>query len=174
MLAGLLSPALAAPPASAGVDDFVAGCMAGIADFGRLPDRLSAAGYREVDPADGPPGPAIVLDAERQRLWFRSLGEAHTGLALRPGGLPFDICWHLSRPGENAVTAIAALQRRFPPIGGQTETGTEMFYGGFEQWSAMADGIDVVLRVSWGARALPLEGGSMLVVTRPRAIPGRI
>lgn len=169
--AALLLPALlAAPPAHAGTADFLAGCMAAADDLDRLPATLATAGYAMVDPADGPQGPAIAQAEQGRRLWSRPRrdAEAFTGLTLAQQGRPFAVCWHVSRPGDSAAVALPALTRRFPPLPGSVETGTEMFYGGFQQWRARVGTNEVTLGVSWALQGQPGMGVSMLYVVTPQ------
>ena len=93
-----------------------------------------------------------------------------TGYAPPGPGRPFEVCWHVSRPGENATEALAALQSRYPVIQGTKEDGAEVFYGGFERWQSKSGPITITLGVSWAMGGQPTIGSSVLSVVR--AMPG--
>ncbi len=168
--AGLLPVGLVTPHrAQAGIAEFVAGCMANVADLRALPATLERQGYVEVDPAQGPPGPSLAMGAAGRRLWtIRHPGNGQvdifTGYVPPGPDVPFEICWHISRPGDTATEAISALQSRYPAVEGTTETGTEMVYGGFERWRTKVGPVAVTLGVTWGMRGRPAEGSSLLYV----------
>ncbi|MCR0981194.1 hypothetical protein [Roseomonas populi] len=166
-LVGALLPA----SVQAGVAEFMGGCMAGIADPARLPAVLQGAGLIEIDPGNGPQGPAIAADAPGRRLWsdprLAGRGDAFTGYAPPSAGRPFAVCWHVSRPGESAAAAMAELRRRYPPREGSVERGTEFFYGGSERWRAAGPGGDVLVGLSWPFQDRPGEGTAFLYVVRP-------
>ena len=170
--AGLLSVGLFAPyHAQAGVADFLAGCMAERVDMGGLAARLDRQGYAEVDPAQGPPGPALAADTTGRRLWMvrhpvDGQIDSFTGYAPPGPGRPFEVCWHISRPGESAAEALPALQSRYPVIQGTTETGAAFFFGGYERWQSRSGPVVVTLGVSWPMRDQPAEGSSLLYVVR--------
>ncbi len=88
-----------------------------------------------------------------------------TGFAPPGPDRPFQVCWHISRPGESATEALDALRSRYPAIQGTAETGTETFYGGFERWRS-GPGADVI-GVSWAMQDRPGVGSSLLYVVRP-------
>ena len=157
----------------AGVMEFVDGCMAHIAHPAGLPAALKAAGLAEVDPANGPQGPAIATDAPGRRLWSGPTRpgrvDAFTGYAPASSGRPFAICWHVSRPGESGAVSIAELRRRYPPREGSVDAGTEFFYGGFARWLATIGGEEMMIGVSWPMRDRPEEGTAFLYAARPTA-----
>ena len=163
---GLLAPLRA----QAGVAEFIANCLADDAGLSGLSARLEGHGYVEVDPAHGPPGPGVAADAPGRRLWTvphpgDGLVDVFTGYAPPGPGRPFQVCWHVSRPGESAAEALDMLKSRFPAIPGTLETGTEFFYGGFERWQSRSG--TVILGVSWPMRGQPKVGSSLLYVVRP-------
>ena len=127
-----------------------------------------------MPPEDGPPGPAIAqapsstAEAGR-RLWTRAVpgGEAFTGLTPAGPDRPAAVCWHVSRPGETAAAAIAALKRRHPPLTGTLATGVEFSYGGVERWGAALGSQAVILGVSWAMRASPDQGTGYLYLVQP-------
>lgn len=169
----LLLPFLSAAPAVAGVREFLEACAAEGADFTTLPARLTAAGWVEVAPDEGPRGPAIAQSVERRRLWSRpgwngSRGDAFTGLAT--GRVPdtahmVEVCWHGSRPGESGAAALAALRGRLPPAG-PSDRGTAFFYGGRETWPTILGGETVFVEVSWPIVSQPETGAALLSLTR--------
>ncbi len=173
--AGLLALGLFAPHrAQAGVAQFVASCMADGADLSSLPARLESQGYLEVDPAHGQFGPGVVAAAPGRRLWTTphpggGLIDVFTGYAPPGPGRPFQVCWHISRPGESAAEALNALKSSYPAIQGSVDTGPDAFYGGFERWQSRSG--TVILGVSWPMRDQPRVGSSLLYVVRP-ALPG--
>lgn len=147
-------------------------CVADADDLRRLPATLAAAGLAEINPADGPRGPAISQTARRRRLWSSSgaggdRGDAFTGYAAPGPGRPLEVCWHVSRPGESAAAALAALKQRLPPRPGSSETGTEFFYGGYERWQTRVGAVDLIVGVSWPMRDKPEEGTSLLYLMKP-------
>ena len=170
--AGLLSVGLLTPqPARAGITDFLAGCMAEGVDLRGLPARLERLGYAEVDPDHGPRGPALAADAPGRRLWMvrhpaSGQTDAFTGYAAPGPGRPFEVCWHVSRPGESAAEALTTLQARYPAVQGSTETGAEFFYGGFQRWQSASGPVAVTLGVIWPMRDQPAEGSSLFYVVR--------
>jgi len=158
--------------AQAGIASFIDGCVANIRDFSQLGARLEASGMKEIDPTQGPRLPIGSGSPQRQRLWQRipvpaGMIDSFTGYAIDNVGVLAEICFHVSRPGENAAVALRELKRRFPQIG-ETETGTSFFYGGTERWVARIDGAVVVIGVLWGLKALPEAGTSCLYLAKPR------
>ena len=104
----------------------------------RFAGQAGELGYLEVDPAHGPPGPSVAADAPGRRLWMTPHPadgqiDSFTGYAPPGPGRPFQICWHISWPGESAAKALTALKSRYPPIEGTVHNGAYAFYGGFER-----------------------------------------
>ncbi len=154
------------------VAGFLGSCVADADDLRRLPATLAAAGLAEINPANGPRGPAISQTARRRRLWSSSgaggeRGDAFTGYAAPGPGRPMEVCWHVSRPGGSAAVALAALKQRLPPRPGSSETGTEFFHGGYERWQTRVGTVDLIVGVSWPMRDKPEEGTSLLYLMKP-------
>jgi hypothetical protein len=116
---------------------------------------------------------SMLGNPKKMRTWSLEApppqkGESLVQILLGSGDDPFDICHHVSRPGENAVEALGQLQKLYPPIAGTVQRDTHNFYGGKELWSAYIDGIEVVLEVTWPIFIAPLRGTSGLILARPR------
>ncbi|HEY4253111.1 MAG TPA: hypothetical protein VGM87_18010 [Roseomonas sp.] len=166
---------LGAGGARAGLADFLDHCMATVADFGQLPAGLAAAGYAEADPATGPHAPTIAPTETGRHLWLRlnpeqQPGDYYTGLTAATPDRPFEICWHISRPGESAAEALPILRQRFPPIEGTTETGTVVFYAGDEHWLAQVGAEVVIIGVIWPMEGVPAQGVGEFYVVRPQVL----
>jgi len=155
--------------AKAGVASFVATCMANAGDFSALAAALAASGMVEIDPADGPQFP--VSSPERRRLWKSNAAvgpdeDAYTGYLVKGETPRAEICWHISRPGDSAATALPELKKRYPPKGVTVSDGTVFSYGGGESWETVSGQTTFTIGVNWPFRGDPSKGTSMLYVLK--------
>jgi hypothetical protein len=169
IVCGLIVCVPFAGSAQAGVAFFRETCVAAMHDLAALEPRLLALGMTATNDQRN----ALLGHPKRTRTWALDGSPAQNGdsfvqILLGSGDEPFDICHHVSRPGENAVEALSQLQKLYPPIAGTVQRGTHNFYGGKEIWSAAIDGIEVVLEVTWPILTAPLKGTSGLILARPR------
>lgn len=156
--------------AAAGVNFFRETCVASIDDFATLEARLPALGMTETNdlPSRLLPHPKSV------RTWTSHAfpgtpGDGWVQVTLGNDAQPFEVCSHVSRPGESATEALAALQRLYPPVEGSTKRETALFYGGMETWVAHIEGTEVFFRVAWPFLGDPSLGVSELILIKPRA-----
>jgi hypothetical protein len=154
-----------------GVAFFRETCVASMNDFGALETRVPALGMTKINdmPSRVLPNPKSV------RTWTSHTfpgnpGDGWVQIALGSDAQPFEVCSHMSRPGESATEALAALQRLYPPVEGSTKRETDSFYGGRETWAAHIEGIEVFLRVVWSFLNQPSSGSSELILIKPRAV----
>jgi hypothetical protein len=154
-----------------GVAFFRETCVASINDFATLETRLPALGMTEMN--DMPS--RVLLNPKSVRTWTSHAfpgtpGDGWIQIALGSDAQPFEVCSHMSRPGESATEALAALQRLYPPVEGSAKRETEFFYGGMETWVAHIEGIEVFLRIGWALLNQPSSGSSELILIKPRAV----
>ena len=128
---------------------------------------------KEIDPAQGPGLSIGSGSPQQQRLWQKmsvpaGMIDAFTGYAIdNVNDLPVEICFHVSRPGENAAVALPDLKYRYPPVG-ESRADTHVFYGGIELWEARIDGMTAIVGVAWPLKSQPRDGTSILYLVKPR------
>jgi hypothetical protein len=74
----------------------------------------------------------------------------------------------VSRPGENATEALAALQRLYPPLEGSRRRKAPLGLVGMETWAAKLEGVDLSFAVRWAFLNDPSSGSSELILIKPR------
>jgi hypothetical protein len=155
--------------AQAGVDFFRRTCIATLKDFTALETRLLALKMKETNDLPS----RILGDPKSTRTWTSHTfpgnpGDGFVQLAIGKVGQPFEVCSHVSRPGENATEALTELQLLYPPAEGSVRRGTDRFYGGQETWAAKIGDVEVFFRVGWASLNFPSSGTSELSLIKPK------
>jgi hypothetical protein len=156
--------------AQAGVDFFRNTCVAAVKDFAALEPRLLALGMSETNDVQS----RVLGHPKNTRTWTSHSfpgkpGDGFVQLAIGSDAQPFEVCSHVSRPGENAKEALATLQKFYPPVDGSVRREPHFFYGGRETWAADIDDVEVFFRVSWAYLNDPSQGTSELSLIKPRS-----
>jgi hypothetical protein len=154
--------------AQAGVDFFRNTCVAAFKDFAALETRLLALKMTETNDIPS----RVLSDPKSTRTWTSHAfpgkpGDGFVQLALGSGAEPFDVCSHVSRPGENATEALATLQRLYPPIEGSVRRESPLGVAGMETWAAKVEGVEVSFSVRWAFLNDPESGSSELILIKP-------
>lgn len=155
--------------AQAGVDFFRQTCVANLSDFTGLERHLAALGMSET----GDMPSRMLSDPQSLRTWTSHAfpgqpGDGFVQIATGGAAQPFEVCIHVSRPGENATEALSMLRRLYPPIEGSVQRGAHNIYGGKETWATNIDGVEVYVRVSWAFLTDPSSGSSELSLIKRR------